>query len=36
MYTWGGRIGMDEAIEALEKAVDEEVTTMESRNLKIE
>ena len=36
MYTWGGHIGMDEAIEALEKAVDEEVTAMESRNLKIE
>jgi len=36
MYTWGGQIGMDEAIEALEKAVDEEVTAMESRNLKIE
>ena len=36
MYTWGGHIGMDEAIEALEKAVDEEVTAMESRNLKME
>jgi hypothetical protein len=36
MYTWGGHIGMDEAIEALERAVDEEVTAMESRNLKIE
>lgn len=36
MYTWGGHIGMDEAIEALEKAVDEEVTAMESRNPKIE
>jgi hypothetical protein len=36
MYTWGGHIGMDEAIEALEKAVDEEVTAMESRNLKSE
>jgi hypothetical protein len=36
MYTWGGHIGMDEGIEALEKAVDEEVTAMESRNVKPE
>jgi len=36
MYTWGGHIGMDEAIEALEKAVDEEVTAIEGRDTKTE
>jgi hypothetical protein len=28
MYTWGGEVGMDEAIGALEKAVEEEVVAV--------
>lgn len=33
MYTWAGDVGMSEAIGALEKAVDEEVTAMRKRDL---
>lgn len=28
MYTWGGEVGMNEAVGALEKAVEEEVAAM--------
>lgn len=30
MYTWGGEVGMDEAIGALEKAVEEEVVAVQA------
>lgn len=34
MYTWGGRVGMSEAVDALEKAVEEEILAM--RNGKVD
>jgi hypothetical protein len=32
MHTWGGEVGMDEAIGALEKAVEEEVVAVQAEN----
>ena len=28
MYTWGGEVGLEEAVEALERAVEEEVVAL--------
>lgn len=34
MYTWGGDVGMNEAMGALEKAVNEELLATETRDQK--